>query len=78
MDRGAWLATVHRVTKSQTQLSNQHFHFHTVLLRCAHKQMYQHQVRTKERRKEKYLISTVNVNCKLIVLDILTAKTEYQ
>ena len=28
MDRGAWQATVHRVTKSQTQLSNLHFHFH--------------------------------------------------
>ena len=28
MDRGAWLAIVHGVTKSQTQLSDQHFHFH--------------------------------------------------
>ena len=28
MDRGAWQATVHGVTKSQTQLSNLHFHFH--------------------------------------------------
>ena len=28
MDKGAWQATVHRVTKSQTPLSNQHFHFH--------------------------------------------------
>ena len=27
MDRGAWWATVHGVAKSQTQLSNQHFHF---------------------------------------------------
>ena len=27
MDRGAWWAKVHGVTKSQTQLSNQHFHF---------------------------------------------------
>ena len=27
MDRGAWQATVHRVTKSQTRLSNFHFHF---------------------------------------------------
>ena len=26
MDRGAWRATVHRVTKSQTQLSTQHTH----------------------------------------------------
>ena len=25
MDRGAWHATVHRVTKSQTQLSDSHF-----------------------------------------------------
>ena len=29
MDRGAWRATVHGVTKSQTRLSNEHFHFHT-------------------------------------------------
>ena len=27
MDRGAWWVTVHRVTKSQTRLSNYHFHF---------------------------------------------------
>ena len=27
MNRGAWQATIHRVTKSQTQLSNEHFHF---------------------------------------------------
>ena len=27
MDRGAWWATVHRVTKSQTLLSNYHSHF---------------------------------------------------
>ena len=27
MDRGAWWATVHRVTKSWTGLSNYHFHF---------------------------------------------------
>ena len=26
MDRGAWRATVHRVTKSQTRLSDFHFH----------------------------------------------------
>ena len=26
MDRGAWWATVHGVTKRQTQLSNEHFH----------------------------------------------------
>ena len=46
---------------------------HTTLEMCT--QMYQHQVGTKE---EKYLISSVNATCKLIVLDILTAKTEYQ
>ena len=28
MDRGVWRATVHAVAKSQTQLSNEHFHFH--------------------------------------------------
>ena len=27
-DRGAWLAIVYRVTKSQTRLSDHHFHFH--------------------------------------------------
>ena len=27
MDRGAWQAAVHVVTKSQTQLSDEHFHF---------------------------------------------------
>ena len=27
MNRGAWWVTVHRVTKSQTRLSNYHFHF---------------------------------------------------
>ena len=31
MDRGAWQATVHGVTKSQTWLSNFHFHFHVLL-----------------------------------------------
>ena len=30
MDRGAWQATVHGVTKSQTRLSDQHFHFQEV------------------------------------------------
>ena len=29
MDRGGWWATVHGVAKSQTQLSNFHFHFLT-------------------------------------------------
>ena len=28
MDRGVWQATIHGVTKSRKQLSNQHFHFH--------------------------------------------------
>ena len=27
MDRGAWQATVHGLTKTQTGLSNDHFHF---------------------------------------------------
>ena len=31
MDRGAWWATVHGVAKSQTPLSNSHFHFHFLL-----------------------------------------------
>ena len=29
MDRGAWRATVHGVTKSRTRLSDKHFHFFT-------------------------------------------------
>ena len=33
MDKGAWWATVHRVTKSQTRLSNSHFHFSLKLSR---------------------------------------------
>ena len=35
MDRGAWQATVHGVTKSQTRLSNFHFHFNRLLYVCA-------------------------------------------
>ena len=31
MDRGAWWATVHGVTKSQTGLSNIHFHFQEIV-----------------------------------------------
>ena len=31
MDRGAWWAAVHGVTKSQTRLSNYHFQFFTLL-----------------------------------------------
>ena len=36
MSRGAWQATVHGAAKSQMQLSDQHFHFHTAwwLLVC--------------------------------------------
>ena len=30
MDRGAWQATVYRVSESQTRLSNQHLHFFRV------------------------------------------------
>ena len=32
MDRGAWWATVHGVTESQTRLSDKHFHFVFLLL----------------------------------------------
>ena len=32
MDRGAWWATVHGVTKRQTQLND--FHFHPLSLYC--------------------------------------------
>ena len=28
LDKGVWWATVHRVTKSQTRLRDEHFHFH--------------------------------------------------
>ena len=31
MDRGAWQATVHVVTQSQTRLSDHHHHCHEVL-----------------------------------------------
>ena len=31
MDRGAWWATVHGGAKSQTRLSDQHFHFHSCI-----------------------------------------------
>ena len=30
MDRGAWWATVHKVAKSQTRLSDRHFHVHSL------------------------------------------------
>ena len=30
MDRGAWQATVHKVAKSQTRLSDRHFHVHSL------------------------------------------------
>ena len=29
-ERGAWQATVHGITKSQTQLNDQHFHFSSI------------------------------------------------
>ena len=31
MDRGAWWATIHKVTKNQTQLKGQYEHMHTLL-----------------------------------------------
>ena len=36
MEREAWQATVHGVTKSWTWLSDWHFHFHTLLFGCVH------------------------------------------
>ena len=33
IDRGAWQATVHGVTKSRAQLSDFQFHFHSVVVR---------------------------------------------
>ena len=35
MDRGAWWATIHEVTKSHTQLSDYHFHLHLFILKLA-------------------------------------------
>jgi len=35
MDRGAWQATVHGVTKSRTQLSNFHFQSHLQTSPCS-------------------------------------------
>ena len=32
MDRGAWWATIHGVSKSQTQLGDEHFFSHHVIL----------------------------------------------
>ena len=32
MDRGAWWATVHGVTKSQTRLSDEHFYASVIML----------------------------------------------
>ena len=31
MNRGAWQATVHGITKSQTRLCDFHFHFHFLM-----------------------------------------------
>ena len=43
MDRGAWLATVHRVAKSQTRLSNRvYVHIHTHTYMHAHTRTHTH------------------------------------
>ena len=71
MDRGAWWATTHRVTKSQTQLKQ--FNMHT----CTHVNMYvytnictrkekftvheQIEMKKRERRTDK-IITTLNVS----------------
>ena len=34
MDRGAWQATVHGITQSQTRLRAYHFHFHLHLIQA--------------------------------------------
>ena len=34
MDRGAWWATVYRVAKSQTQLSDPHYYYSNYVLPC--------------------------------------------
>ena len=34
MDRGAWKATVHGISKSQMQLNDFHFHFHVMTGEC--------------------------------------------
>ena len=47
MDGGAWRATVHGVTKSQTQLSNSHIH---TKLYCS---LQKTQQSTKEKEKER-------------------------
>ena len=40
MDRGAWLAVVHGVTKSQTQLKHRSTHTHNPLSRCYFSPVY--------------------------------------
>ena len=40
VDKGAWQATVHRFTKSWTQLSNQHFH---ILYKAKYNYTYFHE-----------------------------------
>ena len=43
MDRGAWLATVHRVAKSQTRLSNRvYVHIHTHIHARTHTHTHTH------------------------------------
>ena len=54
MDRGARQATVHRVTKSRTWLSNSHFHFHLLIVPTAliSKSRYPHVTDKKARFRE--------------------------
>ena len=49
MNRGAWEATVHGVTKSGTQLSN--FHFHPLLTEVFHSDYLIAPCHSKERRQ---------------------------
>ena len=41
LDRGAWRATVHGVTKSQTRLRDSHFHFHFGFAFTSHYENFQ-------------------------------------
>ena len=40
--RGAWQATVRGLTKSRTQLSNQHTHTHVHTYMCTHTHVHTH------------------------------------